>query len=726
MLELSAIVEEVYKHAKLKTELQPHQQRVVDRLGQADQPGIVAVHGLGSGKSLTAIAAQEALKMPSQVVAPAALLGNYQKEMNKHISGRGQPTELTSMQNMAAKGVPPSKRMLIIDEAHRARDPSSATFQTLKNNTAEKRLLLTGSPFYNHPSDIAPLINLAADQKILPYEKDDFSRRYITEKTVQPGFWDKYVHGATPGTVPMLHEKMAPELKAHFAKWVDYHPGNTGAGAGFPEVTHKDVHVPMSSKQLDVYDTLMDKAPAWVASKVKRGLPPSKQESQQLNAFLGAARQAGNSTAPFTPGIGPEEPKIQAAFESLQKTLQDNPRAKAVTYSNYLDAGINPFKQRLTAAGIPFGEFTGEMDHGKRNQLVQDYNAGKIRSLLLSSAGGEGLDLKGTRLLQILDPHWNNEKIKQVEGRGARYMSHADLPPEEQKLLVERYLSTRPQGVLSRISNKLTGRKPDKSVDEYLTQMSGSKEQLIDQFRALLPGAKTAEVEAVYVAWEEKKAAANAATQQSRDLASSWKPRLAAEAAAMLIGAGTGAATGALCSSRGNKLPMIMGGAMGAATGHLVAQATSGGMLGEGKRLAREAVRKPEKETGLREGAEGADWRDAAKGTLGRAVLMSPLVFEGPRLGLPRGPTVLGVLGASLAGGVGSSYLDKYRRMIAVNELDNARAAEEGADAAKLHRLRRQVSTLEDRVEGDGWKKIPSMQAAAPVAEKKDNSHKNW
>lgn len=720
-------IEEVFKLAKLKTELQPHQQRVVDRIQGDDQPGLVVVHGLGSGKTLTAIAAQEGLGRASQVVAPAALLGNYAKEREKHLEGPRQKTQLVSMQNMAAKGVPPSAPVLIVDEAHRARDPSSATFQTLKGNSAEKRLLLTGSPFYNHPSDIAPLVNLAADAKILPYEKDDFARHYITEQTVKPGLWDRFVHGATPGTVPVLHEKMAPELKQHFAKWVDYHPGST---ENFPTVEHRDVNVPMSGKQLEIYDTLMDKAPAWVAAKVKRGLPPDKREAQQLNAFLTAARQAANSTAPFAaPGESAEQPKIDAAFKNLQATLAANPRAKAVVYSNYLDAGINPYKKKLDDAGIPYGEFTGEMNRSARDRLVQDYNAGKIRSLLLSSAGGEGLDLKGTRLLQVLDPHWNQEKIKQVEGRGARYMSHADLPADEQKLLVERYLSTRPQGLVSSFANKLTGRKPDKSVDEYLSQMSTDKERLIGQFRALLPNQPVEKTSsAAYAVWCSKSAAATPATAESNALASSWKPRLAAEATYTLPGVLTGASMGsALGRAAGDaRLALTggaLGGALGGAFGHTMARGVQDDLVRSGKTLAREAVRKPQKEVALREGAENLNWGDVGRSAAGRTLFHAPMVARLGLGGLPVGPDIAAGVASTAAGSIGSGYLDKYRRQIAVNELDNARVEEAQRDAEKLHRLRRQVSTLESRVEGDGWKKTP-IEAAPAVP--KDKSGKDW
>lgn len=477
---LDSFCDEIEKIALVKTPLQPHQQRVVDRIQKEDQPGLVVAHGLGSGKTLTSIAAQEALGLPADVVVPAALQTNYRKEVDKHTHGESPKRSIQSMQNVAVKKKRPEQDMLIVDEAHRARDPGSKTYQALSKNKAQKRLLLTGSPFYNHPVDIAPLVNMAAGQHVLPANPQEFERQFVTHAKVTPSLTAR-LRGINAGTIPVLNRRREGELKEHFGKWVDYHPGSE---TDFPSVERENVNVEMTPDQLGVYETLMNKAPAWVAYKIRKGLPPNKQEAQQLNAFLSGVRQVSNTTAAFQPNEDPQDPKIQKAFENLKTHLDANPRAKAVVYSNFLESGLAPYKKRLQESGIPFGEFTGEMPKAQRDELVRQYNANKIRALLLSSAGGEGLDLKGTRLMQILDPHWNDEKIKQVEGRGVRFRSHADLPEEERKVLIQRYLATRPrQGLLE----KMRLRSPGGSSDEYLAQRSAEKERLIQQFRGLLP-----------------------------------------------------------------------------------------------------------------------------------------------------------------------------------------------------------------------------------------------
>jgi superfamily II DNA/RNA helicase len=491
----------------------------------------------------------------------------------------------------------------------------------------------------------------------------------------------------------------------------------------------------MTKEQLRVYDTLMDRAPAWVAAKVKRGLPPSKQEASQLNAFLTASRQATNTTAPFQQDQkNIQDPKIQAAFSSLKKTLEGNPRARAVVYSNFLDAGINPYKAKLDEAKIPYGEFTGAMSKKKREEIVQQYNAGKLRTLLLSSAGGEGLDLKGTRLMQILEPHWNEEKLKQVHGRGARYMSHSDLPPEERKLLIENYIAKRPQGLPTSVYNKITGRAPDKSVDEYLTQMSGDKEKLIEQFRALLPNGKEKKSAAekkkeLFVTDENTQRGKT--TEVSRELAKSLKPRAAAfatfTAPLALTGFRLARGLGPNMSTKSQALAGGVGAALGGALGHFIAHNQTANIINDSKAIARQALRTASKENSLREEAGKMNWGDVARSSRNRVI--SDVATSAPVLtrlatqhiqgkGLKFPTTDLGLMAAgNILGSIGSGYLEKYKKMIAVNELDNVKARMAEQDATRLKRLRNQVAQLETRVEGDGWN--APKKDDAPVEKKK-------
>lgn len=468
-----------FKLATVTTELKPHQQRVVDRMMEEDQPGLVVAHGVGSGKSLASIAVQDALGLPADIVTPAALQTNYLKELKAHT--RHHPlTNLQSLEGIARSGgANLTHPLLIADEAHRIRNSGKAR-TGLKSSPATKRLALTGSLLYNHPSDVAGPVNFVAGKPVLPENQGEFTRRFLQDVPQPRSLWERLRNKPTSYQT-RLNPRSVGSLQAALDKYVDFHPGSA---ENFPTRENQTIRVPMTSQQMRLYEHISEDQPAWMRKKILENLPPTKAEAKQLNAFLTGTRQISNTTRGFNTRLNaPHQPKIDRAVNELQNMLDKNPRAKAIVYSHYLESGIDPYRKQLEERHIPHGAFTGEMSKAERNRMVQDYNSGKLKALLLSSAGGEGLDLKGTRLIQLLEPHWNQEKLKQVVGRGIRYKSHAGLPKDERNVLVQRYLATRaPSGLLERL--KL--RKPGYGVDEYLDEMGNRKERLNEQVRNLL------------------------------------------------------------------------------------------------------------------------------------------------------------------------------------------------------------------------------------------------
>jgi SNF2 family DNA or RNA helicase len=283
--------------------------------------------------------------------------------------------------------------------------------------------------------------------------------------------------GVKPGQE--LGVKNPEFLKKVFHKLIDYHAGNA---EGFPDVTKENINVPMHEEQQKIYKAMMKDLPWYMRMKVQAGLPPDKKELDKLIPFLSGARMISNSTGSFVKDkTKAVSPKIEQAFKFLQERIKEDPTYKGLVYSNYLDSGVEPYKKMLTDAHIPFGEFTGNINDKVRNQLVQDYNKNKLKAIIVSSAGGEGLDLKGTRLVQLLEPHFNNEKIKQVIGRAARYKSHEALPEDKRKVLVQHYLSSLNPSLLE----KLRRAKPVSS-DQYLQNLSDQKEKLNEEFIKLI------------------------------------------------------------------------------------------------------------------------------------------------------------------------------------------------------------------------------------------------
>lgn len=332
-----------FKIARLTTKLKAHQQRVVDRMEEEDQPGLVVAHGLGSGKTLTSLAVQDALGLPADVVTPAALQANYLKEIKAH-TAQQPASNLQSLEGVArAGGAGLKSPLLIVDEAHRIRNAGKSR-TGLKNSPAEKRLALTGSLLYNHPADIAGPINFAAGKSIFPEDEDLFSQRFLQDVPNKQGIIDR-LRGAPAGYQTRLNPKTRGYLQHALDKYVDYHPSSA---ENFPTRIDETVQVPMTRDQMGLYESITGGQPSWLRKKILMNLPPTKAEAKQLNAFLSGVRQISNTTSGFDTSTSPaHQPKIDRAVEELQKMLANNPRAKAIVYSHYLESGIDPYKKKL-------------------------------------------------------------------------------------------------------------------------------------------------------------------------------------------------------------------------------------------------------------------------------------------------------------------------------------------------------------------------------------------
>ena len=451
------------------TKLLPHQQRVVRRLLQVDQSGLVVAHGLGSGKTATSILAQEAMGVDADIIVPAALIKNYQKEVARWAPGSSLRRNLVSMQAVVRDRTHLSLPLLIVDEGHRGRSELSQTAGYLEGcafGRDKRRLVLTATPFYDHPVDIMPLIEVASGGTAgsVATLKKGFEAIYMEAELVWASWWGRWLSGAKPGVRWHLRQANAEGLRQDLHRYVDAHANST---AGFPRVRRTEVMVPMSEDQQREHDRLMRKAPEWVGLLVSSGLGPQAKDAAAVNAFLTASRQVCDCW-------GAASPKLDAAVLRLQETLASNPRAKVLVYSNFLGACLRPYAERLRTLGVPHVEFTGDEAKVARDLSVQRYNRGDVRVMLVSSAGGEGLDLVGTRVVQVLEPAFNRSRTEQVEGRAIRYGSHAHLPEAEQEVEVQSFMMRNRHG-------------SGLSTDEYLAEMCRQKEALLGEFRALLP-----------------------------------------------------------------------------------------------------------------------------------------------------------------------------------------------------------------------------------------------
>jgi len=158
---------------------------------------------------------------------------------------------------------------------------------------------------------------------------------------------------------------------------------------------------------------------------------------------------------------------------------------------------------------------------GKKNTMGD-----VIRVLMITAAGAEGINLKNTRYVHIVEPYWNMVRVDQVVGRARRICSHEDLPPELRTVKVFIYLAVfseaqkKDQKYLNLMNSDLSRAAPQRPVttDETLYEISFQKQRISQQ---ILGVAKTSSVDCVLYASDKKACfGANRAASQTNDFMS--------------------------------------------------------------------------------------------------------------------------------------------------------------------------------------------------------------
>jgi len=288
--------------------------------------------------------------------------------------------------NWPINPIPLKNSLLIVDEAHNARNPMSATSRALVSTsfTADKVLLLTATPFVNSIRDFIPLINMLHGRYVVgtigEYRKGDVSN-YLGTSTKEDNL--NVFRYFLQDYVDVVNERD----ERYFPKRIDHM-----------------VYINMTPAYLKRYERLLG-----------RGKVADLYFSHPKHFYNGYRRAVNKA--------GPEyySSKVTKAIPILKK-------GKALIYSNWRKFGVAPITASLKTAGITFRTFTGSTKISDRQAIIDAFNNDEFQVLVVTKAGGEGLDLKGVRSVVVLDPMWNDAGLQQVIGRAVRYKSHDHLP----------------------------------------------------------------------------------------------------------------------------------------------------------------------------------------------------------------------------------------------------------------------------------------------------------
>ena len=394
-----------------KLTLKQHQIRVIEHLKK--HRGIIAAHAVGSGKTLTAVTASQCYldenpKGEVIIVTPVSLQENMKKEMRAYGFDPDKDPRYkfftihkfsTTYKNKTCKNA-----MLIIDEAHELRTEipgekkkkdtqedstkvriSRAAVAVKCASTANKVLLLTATAVYNRPQDLANLVAMV--KGIDPPGKTEF-QKILDDPT---------------------------DFRDFFSCVLSFYD------------TPKDENYPLFEEHYEEIEMTPDYYKEYRAVEEQNS---HLFDQKNPFRFLTGVRQASNA--------------LVECMKCDNVLLRAKEGKKMVIYSAFVTYGVRKVQEMFDENNIKYVEVTGSMKKSDRDKAVLDYNANKVNIMFITKAGGQGLDLKGTRYIIIMESAWNKATEHQVFGRAVRYKSHTHLPKSEQRVDAYHLLIVKP------------------------------------------------------------------------------------------------------------------------------------------------------------------------------------------------------------------------------------------------------------------------------------------
>lgn len=445
--------------------LKEHQKKVIRHIKK--NRGLIVVHSVGSGKTLTAVTAMECYLSDNPnnkviIITPTSLMNNFKKE----ISVYGSEIDEKRMKFFTLKGffeahkkgkkINCANTMLIVDEAHNLRTEikkkkdkeGGVVFKTVLNcaKKADKVLLLTATPAYNYPSDFNNLLAMIDGRD--PHKKKEFKELITSDNQINNLF----------------------KCKTSF-----YKPDEKELCSLYPSSSVEEIFIPMSKNYEKKYNSIEE-------NNLEEGkcndISSLFDIEANLTCFYNGVRRASNNLELK------KSPKIEWIIKHISRS---QPNEKYVIFSHFLEAGLELLMNVLDEAKISYAHIDGSKSQGTRSKAVKDYNENKLKVLLISKAGGEGLDLKETRYIILLEPSWNRAAVDQVIGRGIRCKSHINLPKQQQVVTVYKlyHIKNSEYEILDNIVGnnlvKFTDEGP-LSIDLYLRNLTIKKQEVIDNF----------------------------------------------------------------------------------------------------------------------------------------------------------------------------------------------------------------------------------------------------
>ena len=428
--------------------LKQHQKNVVDFMKY--NRGILLYHSTGSGKTLSALYSVYQFKYDIIIVGSKSSRKAFLDDIRL---ADFSPDRFSFYTYAKIKKIIETdtaifkNKSVIVDEAHTIRNENMYNLYIASAlMLAAKIILLTATPVVNYLNDLSVLVIIVKGEDVLPTDRKLFDQMYYDDEKMivinEQILFDKIKNTISYYKVGL--DENYPVSKTHYTQ-IEM---NRDQMAEYVYYIKKIIYEDKDFvNDIDILN-------------IDFGFLPSKK----INSFLNVTRQLSNTVK-----NSEQSPKIQEIFEHIKAGPYP-----IIVYSNFLKNGIYTLAVLLEKNKISYKTITGYTTADKLNYIVNNYNNGLFSVLLLSSAGSESLDLKNTRQIHIMEPHWNYAKIQQVIGRAVRYKSHEALSKKNRKVDIYHWISIFPK----KIQNL--------SADEYLIDISLKKQKLWDQYQKII------------------------------------------------------------------------------------------------------------------------------------------------------------------------------------------------------------------------------------------------
>jgi hypothetical protein len=513
-----------------KFTLQPQQKFLPDLLTSKISPwtvypnirGILIFHQIGAGKTCTAISIAEEFKRKLNIVVvlPAALIGNFVTELRSECPGdeylttdeRNKLKNLKPGDNQYEKIIRKSDEriekyytiysyhkfvaliqeekikklnntLLIIDEVQNMISMNGTFYKSLQkvvesSDDSLKIILLSATPMFDRPVEIALTLNLLKKDDLLPVTK--FNQEYMDITT-----------NSKETTYKAINMK---DFRSKVKNLISYYRG--APPQAYPKAEFKTVRCNMSDFQYKSYLTSLSTEDKFIRGSFKNAdilnMPqnfflgprfisnvsfPNKSIGEMgYSSFRGQALQIQN--------IGEYSIKFFKIYQKINKA--DGP---VFVYSNFKElGGIRCFVKFLEHHGWKnykthgegkkrFALWSGDEPHHVKDEVKFIFNqktnedGSKIKIMIGSPSIKEGVSLLRVQQVHMMEPYWNMSRMLQIMGRAVRFCSHKDVPKSKRVVKIYLYLATYPG---------------EKTIDQYIWSLAKKKNKLINQFEMAL------------------------------------------------------------------------------------------------------------------------------------------------------------------------------------------------------------------------------------------------